>query len=147
MYGCSLHAASFRAGDQVLGPNGKVEIVPVQFYNREATIVDLQTTSARLHVTTCHVSGSEGTSSRAAVGSAWTLPYPGPYLGAYQSLVSWPAVSPERKQCCGAGVCRIGCDSLMVGWNSLMVGCTSLGDKTHVNIFFVSRSTKRVFCP
>ena len=45
------------------------------------------------------------------------------------------------------GVCRIGCNSLMVGWNSLMVGCTSLVDKTHVNIFVVSRSTNRVFCP
>ena len=51
-----------------------MEIVPVQFYNREATIVDLQTTSARLHVTTCHVSGSEGTSTRADLADALVDP-------------------------------------------------------------------------
>ena len=32
MYACSLQAASLRAGDQVLGPNGRVEVVPVQLY-------------------------------------------------------------------------------------------------------------------
>ena len=88
MYACSLHAASFRAGDQVLGPNGKVEIVPVRFYNREATIVDLQTKSARLHVATCHVSGSEGTSSRAAVHDALLDPTAFDSLGDVRDFLS-----------------------------------------------------------